>query len=229
MPTFDAAATADTNSSGAVTTAAVNHTCGSNSNRVVYAALCTDNATVTSITATYGGNAMTSVGTAAVSDQKIYLYRYIAPASGVNACNWSWTNATGYAFLVFSYYDVHQTSPERAALVTAGSVSSANPSLSVTSVLGDLVIAMLNYNNSDSITDGSSQTRDAAVLQGNNGITAAILNSKAGSTGSVPMSWTAAAQRWGAFGFSLQPPAAAATAAYPFKPQGASLAPLLTM
>lgn len=214
MPTFDAYAVADTLSAGTANTVSANITVANQSNRVLYCDLMTDNASISSPAFTFAGQAMTQVATYTVNGQNTYRFRLIAPPTGSGALAGSWTGAIGYVCIVRSYYDVHQTTPERGSIVTTGNASSTNPSVSVTSAVGDLVEGALNFNNNDSVTDGGGQTRVAFDLQGANGITAGVITTKAGSAGSVASSWTVSpADRWSALAMSLQPPAATGPAA----------------
>jgi hypothetical protein len=206
MPTHDAFAGADSNGSGPTTSTTTNLTVANQLNRCAWADLCTDNQAVSSITMTCDGQAMTLVDTYVVNGQNIYRYRRIAPTVGVIAVAANWTTSAGFAFAAWCAYGVHQTTPERNVAKTGGNTS-ANPSLGVTSETGDLVYSLLNLNNDDTATSAGGQTRVGSVLQGGNGITAAYLETKAGASGTVTLSWTAAAARWSAMAMSIQAPA----------------------
>lgn len=182
-----------THSATGVTSTSFSHTCGSQPNRGLFVVAALEGVLVnpTSITATYNGVSMTSIGTANAGTAQITICAfYLAkPASGANTVALSWTTTSDIEVVARSYNGVHQGTP-----VLTGSFTSANfgptttPSLNVTTAAGDIVMDLLGVTPvTASGTAGSGQTE---ILDGSAGNIRGIASVEPATATPVAMSWT---------------------------------------
>lgn len=168
----------------------INHTASGSDRYVRFSAGWAKLGTAT-LTATYGGNAMTAVGEAVAAASwgsgvtgRAKIFGYIAPSTSSEAVVGTFTSAGTYgACGVVSYTGVDQTTPDGAA-VSATGFSNA-PSVTVTdATTGDMVSDALATEGGASLTAGQTQ-RFSANSSGYRGA-----GQDAAGSGSVAMGWS---------------------------------------
>lgn len=168
----------------------INHTASGSDRYVRFSAGWAKLGTAT-LTATYGGNAMTAVGEAVAAASwgsgvtgRAKIFGYIAPATSSEAVVGTFTVSGNYgACGVVSYTGVDQTTPDGAA-VSATGFSNA-PSVTVTdATTGDMVSDALATEGGASLTAGQTQ-RFSANSSGYRGA-----GQDAAGSGSVAMGWS---------------------------------------
>ncbi len=198
------------------------HTVGAGSNRilVVGVSMWSTNAPQVSGTGmTYAGQPMTLIAKHkdAVSGARIYteLWYMLSPPSGLNNVYIPFSVSTRAAAGVVSYSGVNQTTPLGTAVVDGR--AGTNPSISVTSQSGELVVDVVGVKTSASATQtltkavGQTERYNKISNTGDNNVLIAG-SDKPGST-STSMSWTANP--------SITPPERWAMVAVPLKPGAA--------
>lgn len=166
--------------------------------RIVFAWLMIEN-TITNLSVTYGGNAMTLVDSITTTNAAVHLYKYVNPPLTSQNCAATWTgNATGW-LQVISYSNVNQFIP-LGTTSKASSNSSTTPSVTVTSAVGELVIDGVSAHVAFTAT-GAGQTvkiTEATVVN--------VRGSEEAGAASVVMDWTlGSASNWASIGVSLKP------------------------
>ena len=140
------------------------------SNLVAIACVATDRFnTETATVVTYGGNVMTSAGTAAnnaTTNSFTELFYLVNPPTGSNTLSVTVTaiGASGsdiYMNLV-SFTGVNQTTPERSSTYGTATANSANPQLVVTSNSNDLTVTCLDSGNPG--IQSTNQTSDGSIM-----------------------------------------------------------------
>ena len=185
------------------------HTVGSGSNRILLVGVSLRNGgsqTVSGIT--YGGTALTLLGSAAngtnIRGELWYLKN---PAAGAATVQVTISGAATYfAAGAASFFNVEQGSSFGTAVT--GNGNSANPSVSVTSAAGELVVDILaKRNTSEAAVVGAGQTQlwndwSTHETKSNNAISAASMEPGAAT---VAMSWTFASRPWAIVAVPLKP------------------------
>lgn|SRR3990167_3998309 len=199
-PTFDAS-TATAYIEG--TTQSTNHTT-SGSNRILCACISLFSTTETFSAVTYNGVAMTLVDSQSSAILTTYLYRLVAPASGLNAFSFTKSGSAAIRSNLTSYTDVDQTTP----LGTAAKATSddTTATVNVSSATGETVIDCVTIRE-DTLQStpliGAGQTQRGTfetdlVWHGK-------MSEEAGA-GTVTMSWTwTNAQQWATVAVPLKP------------------------
>jgi hypothetical protein len=188
------------------TTAAITiaHTTSAASNRLMLVGIShtKDDPTINSVT--YGGVALTALGTAQASDFRTRIYSLIAPASGTAnvVVTFSARPSKGAIVTVSTYSGVNQTTP--LGTLAAASGDSATPSVAVTSVSGDLVHDVLTTETgSGTITAGAGQT-----LNGTAPADVEIVRNRSSretATGTTTtMSYSMTAKKWSISGVAIK-------------------------
>lgn len=184
------------------TTHTFTHT-ASGTNRVVYVSATIDSNTAMGITSvTYGGQAMTLVGSLAptVSNRQIHVYRLIAPPTGAQDVVVNWTTSSTGFFTAVSYTGVNQTTPD-GAVATAGG-NTASSTASVTASNGDRVVGFYAFNNL-ATTKLVSGTRRA--LQGDGAYMGTAVSDGAVTGNANAVLDIASAQFNGVLAFAIKP------------------------
>lgn len=173
--------------------------------RIVFAWLMIENS-VSNVSVTYGGNAMTLVDSITTTNAAVHLYRYLNPPLSAQNCAATWTGAATGWLEVISYSNVNQTTP-LGTPAKASSNSSTTPSVTVTSSAGELVIDGVSAHVAFTGM-GSGQTgriSEATVVN--------VRGSEEAGAASVVMDWTlGSASNWASIGVSLKPSAGGSAA-----------------
>ena len=163
-----------------------------------------DGETVTSVT--YGGQALTQVGTANQwTYARVYVYRLLNPPTGANTLtvNWNANVDRGAVVGAVTYANVNQATPTGTFAGSSG--YSGTPSVTVAGAAGRTMFGVV----------GGRSTRDYSVTGGGtqlwsqrpfSGYTAGSGQSKAGAA-SVVLSWSGSTAYWAAGGVSIIPAA----------------------
>lgn len=182
----------DNLSSGTFTTTntkTVSHTPVTVVNGIVIASIHVGTA-ITSVSCTYNGVSMTSIGSAS-NTRQVYVFYLLNPPTGASNCIASWTtNATGILH-VRTYNGVNQDTPLGTKVTNTG--NSTAVSVTVSSATDELVIdAEVSLNPS-----ACGQTQEAA------GNGAGI--SRATGASSINMTWTVPTGVWATIAVPLLP------------------------
>lgn len=163
--------------------------------------------------ATYGGQAMTQVGTAQVSantapDGRIYIYYLLNPPTGSNTLQVNWNSALDQGSVIgaVTYAGVDQTTPLR-AFASASGISTA-PAATVTSAANDLVFGIVSGRTTSNYALAGSGGTSLWSARPFNGQTAGAGQSKTGAASSVTLNWSGSSAEWVAGGVALRPAAA---------------------
>lgn len=175
-----------------------------------------DSETVTS--ATYGGLALTQVGTAEMTsgnpDGRIYVFCLTNPPTGANSLQVDWSSALNQGAVVgaVTYAGVAQSTPSGFAWANGTSVA---PAVTVTSATGRLVFGVVaGRTTSDyAVTGGGTSLWSLRPFSGQ---TSGAGQSRAGASPTVSLGWSGTADEWVAGGVSLDPADAAAGVAATF-------------
>ncbi len=175
-----------------------------------------DSETVTS--ATYGGLALTQVGTAEIAsgtpDGRIYVFCLTNPPTGANSLQVNWSSALNQGAVVgaVTYAGVAQSTPSGFAWANGTSVA---PAVTVTSTTGRLVFGVVaGRTTSDyAVTGGGTSLWSLRPFSGQ---TSGAGQSKAGASPTVSLGWSGSANEWVAGGVSLAPADGAAGVAATF-------------
>lgn len=177
------------------------HTVGTSDNRLLLVGISTRDRSVTSVT--YSGTPMILVGTINNGiDARITIYRLINPPSGTAnvVVNFSGSTSKGAVISATSFRGVDQTDPLRTFNSAIG--TSTTPSVSISSVAGDLVYDVLSKRNTGTSAPGSSQTERLDLSSGE--IRGAGSTAPATTT-STTMSWTISSAKWAIGGVAIKP------------------------
>lgn len=195
---FDASPSAVTGS--AVETKTWAHTCtGSNLILIVGLAF---RSTVSSVSVTYNGVAMTSVGDTAAGPTGgvVYMFRLVNPATGANNVVANWTTASNMVGGSMSFTGVSQSDPIGTPTTATGTASPATTTVS--SATGELVVDALSSNAVLPSVGADQTTRYGPTLSTN---VYGAGSTEAGAS-SVTMSWTfGSAANWGIVAVPLKP------------------------
>ncbi len=161
--------------------------------------------TVSSVT--YGGTALTSVGTAQNgTGARVYIYRLLNPPTGANTLQVNWSSSIDRSAVVgaVTLSGVNQTTPTGTFASSTG--SSGTPAVTVTAAAERLVFGIVSGRSTSaySVTGGGTALWSAIPDSGD---TAGSGQSKAGAT-SVSLSWSGSSAAWAAAGVSLIPASA---------------------
>ncbi|HLP93646.1 MAG TPA: hypothetical protein VK168_06395, partial [Saprospiraceae bacterium] len=183
----------------------VSHTVNTSNNRLLLAGVSLRrnkaNAMVTGVT--YGGVPMTQVGTISDGEDRVALYRLIAPAEGTAdvVATFNVVVDDGAVLGATSFSGVNQTSPLGTAATATG--NNTTPTVNVTSAVGELVYDVVCTHNSDPKTAGAGQTerydKTSSIHIGGGASTEA-------GAATVTMSWTTdVSEKWAIIGVSIKP------------------------
>jgi hypothetical protein len=135
--------------------------------------------------ATWGGTAMTLVGTISNGGNAVFLYRLVAQGTGAQTVSFTCSGSANLVAGSISLTGVDQITPHGTAATATGAVSPA--SVTVGSVGStDMVLDCVHDNNGLAMTVGADQTENA---QGSSGSVVGGSSRQLGSAGGV-MSWT---------------------------------------
>lgn len=213
---FDAATTGTVGGANALT---FSHTVGAGgADRLLIVAVSIDNRTVQSVT--YGGVAMTNVGTATNGAQISSMWRLIAPATGANNVVVTLSGGgTDIVAVATSYTGVDQTTPLGTPVTATG--NSVTASVAVTSATGEIVVDSVS-SNLGTLTVGEGQTQRGNGVGGDN---QGGSSTEPGAT-SVTMSWTiGSSSAWASVGVSIKPIVVSTTLADGIDPGNSTVAP----
>ena len=157
---------------------------------------------------TYGGQALTSVGTAQIAfgnpDGRIYIYRLVNPPTGNNTLQITWNSALNQGAVVgaVTYAGVDQSTPTGAFASSTG--TSTAPSVTVGSASGQLVFGVVGGRTTSnySVTGGGTSLWSSRPFSGQ---TSGSGQSKAGAASSTSLTWSGSSAEWVAGGVSLVP------------------------
>ncbi|MDP2662510.1 MAG: hypothetical protein Q8R28_17460, partial [Dehalococcoidia bacterium] len=149
-PTVSAAnASAGDNSSD--TSVTLSHTVPAGNNRLLIVMAATEDAASGTLSATYGGVAMTSIGSTTSGVLKVHLFRLIAPVVGAaNVVVTSTATEDFFRVGAFDLTDVNQTTPVGG--YTGASGTSDIPSVNPTSTAGDIIVGAIFWQSNPTIT-----------------------------------------------------------------------------
>jgi hypothetical protein len=190
-------------SSTTLTTITLSHTVGTGENRLLMAGISLRDRTVSSVT--YGGTAMTLVGTINNgADTRIYIYRLLNPTSGTATISVVLNGAPGKGASVgaIDYSGVDQSTPLGTFASATG--SSASPTLNVFSASGQLVFDVLSVRQTTALTAGAGQTErwDFASSEIRGGA-----STESATAATTTMSWTSGNGKWAIGGVAIRPAA----------------------
>lgn len=127
--------TGTSNGTGSGTSLTISHTVGAGNLQAVFF-MFSFFGSPSSVSATFAGTAMTQIASIA----GLFIYRLVNPPMGTNNAVASATGGTASRGVVVSYSGVHQTLPHGTAVTASGSGAGSNPSATVSSTAGQLVI-----------------------------------------------------------------------------------------
>jgi uncharacterized protein YjdB len=181
----------------------LSHTISNSDNRLLLVGVSARERNVNAIT--YGGVAMTLVGTANNGlDARIYIYRMINPPVGTAniAVTFSGSLSKGAVVGAISYSGVNQSNP-LGSFVTSNADSNA-PSVSAPSANGDLVFDILALKNTNALTPGAGQTERWDIASG---VIRGGCSTEPATTSSTTMSWSTSKGKWVMGAVSIKPAA----------------------
>lgn len=178
---FDAASS----TSGVSTGLTWAHTVGAaGTNRILVVGISFDlrGSSITGVT--YGGQALTFIGSSSSAKTRMELWYIVAPPTGTNNVVVTGIGIAEKIGGATSWAGVHQTAPLGTAAFALG--TSTTPSVNVTSAAGEVVVDTLATIDAESVTVGAGQTQRWNVSQGDyrGG------GSSAPGAATVTMSWT---------------------------------------
>ena len=158
--------------------------------------------TVSSVT--YGGSALTQVGTASQGNStRTYIFRLLNPAAGTNTLtvNWSANLDQGAVIGAVTYANVNQSTPTGAFAGSSG--NSSTPSVTVAGAAERLMFGVVaGRTTSDfAVTGGGTLLWSRRPFSGS---TSGSGQSKAGAA-SVALTWSGSSASWAAGGVSIIP------------------------
>ena len=196
------------NGSG-LTTLTISHTIGAGNLQAVFFMFAFSGSTA-GLTVTYAGIAMTLVG----SISTLSIYRLVDPPLGTNNAVASAAGGVASRGVVVSYSGVHQTLPHGTAVTASGSGAGSDPSVTVSSTAGQLVIdfvyAQRNLNQAIGLSIGAGQsnlyTTPGFVSDSNDGAIGASYEAGAATnTMTWTLSTTATGTSWAQAAVSIIP------------------------
>ncbi|MEI6607720.1 MAG: hypothetical protein WCP35_20635, partial [Verrucomicrobiota bacterium] len=229
-----------TAASGSPSNTASNYTLSYNSgstgsNRILMVGVSFNNTNARTVsTVTYGGVAMTLVGSSIITGSTTSgsesIYRLLNPPTGANNLVVTWSGALSYSAVVgaITYAGVNQTTPT-GTFASGSSTTTNSPTLNVTSGAGQVVFAVADGKSTAAYTTTGTSLWSAMPSSGN---TAGAAQSSTAGTATVTLNWTGAGtrnanKRWTAGGVSLKP---AVTASAPLTfTQSPAMAKAFTM
>lgn len=127
--------TGTSNGTGSGTSLTISHTVGAGNLQAVFF-MFSFFGSPSAVSATFAGQAMTQIS----AGSGLFIYRLVNPPLGTNNAVASATGGTASQGVVVSYSGVHQTLPHGTAVTASGSGAGSNPSVTVSSTAGQLVI-----------------------------------------------------------------------------------------
>jgi hypothetical protein len=197
------------------TSLTINHTTGSNANRLMLVGIGLKRTGVTVTSVTYGGTALTLVGTRVQSDVRIYIYQLINPPTGPAdvVVSYSGVPVEGTGVGVTTFSGVDQVTP--LGLFAGANGTSNAPSVNATSASNELVYAVAAVGGSTSIAPGAGQTE----LWDRTAADVAVEASTEPGAGVVTMNGTSTgSDDWATGGVSIKPAAAINSVAFTQSP-----------
>ncbi|MDH5318414.1 MAG: DUF4347 domain-containing protein, partial [Nitrospira sp.] len=182
------------------------HTVGAGSNGILIVDVSmytTSGITVSSIT--YGGTALTYIGSDTSSKDHVEMWYLKAPETGTANIVVTLTGSTSIAAGATNFFGVDQTTSYGS--LTTGN-GSGDPSITVASATGELVVDAVSDRDVDSESVGAGQTVLLTNKAGTNASDAWVGSSTEAGAASVTMSWTTSgggAGEWAAVAVSLKP------------------------
>lgn len=198
---FDAAGGSVGSASPGTATASHTHTMGSVTNGIAFVAVYNQNTGGLS-SVTFGGNAMTLIGSKQDSGSNIvYLYVILNPSSGANTVSVTRSSTTGFMFLLSSSYSgAAQTTTADAT--TSGNATATSLTGTLTTIANNCWTIMIASaaNGSQAAGSGSTRRVDSSGFQG-------LFDSNAAKTpaGSTSMTVTSASGAYAYFMSSFAP------------------------
>ncbi len=201
--------TGTSNGVGSGTSLTISHTVGAGNLQAVFF-MFSFFGSPSSVSATFAGIAMTQVAALA----GLFIYRLTNPPMGTNNAVASATGGSASRGVVVSYSGVHQTSPNGTAVTGSGSGAGSDPSVSVSSAAGKLVIDFVHTQRTLSaaigLNIGAGQTNiyttPGLVSDSNDGAIGASYEAGAGTN---TMTWalttTAVGTSWAQAAISINP------------------------
>lgn len=188
-----------------VATQTWSHTVPSGNNRLLVVGLTLRDRTRTVTSLTYGGVALTKIGSSNVR-YGVELWRLVGPTVGTANLVANWSGSSDMVGWSGSFTNVNQTTPH-GAIAVANNTSSFAPSVTIGSAPGELVIDTLATRGSaNSTTAGAGQTLICSGALGNGGTDGRGASSSEAGAASVTMSWTMGTLRsWEMAAVSLKP------------------------
>ena len=188
----------------AATTQTWAHTVPSGNNRVLVVGLSLRTLTRTVTSLTYGGTALTKIGSSNVR-MGVELWRLVGPTVGTANLVATWSGSSDMVGWSGSFTNVDQTTPTGAIFVSNG--SSTTPSVTVGSATGELVIDTLSTRgDAKSTSVGAGQTVICSGALGSNRTAGRGASSSEAGAASVTMSWTMGSSKaWEMAAVALKP------------------------
>jgi hypothetical protein len=176
------------------TTASWSHTVGTGSNRILVVGISMVSATTTNTvtSVSYGGSAMSRIGT--VNRIATILYRteiwYMrSPPSGTSTITVNLSNGASITAGATSFAGVNLSDP-LGSFVSATGINSSLPTVNATTVAGDMVIDTVNTRGGRTLTVGAGQTvRWNPSSAGGDGWSKGAGSTELATGGTTTMSW----------------------------------------
>jgi hypothetical protein len=191
----------------------------SGSNRVLYAAVILSDGPPSGVTnckwGGSGGTAMTQIYDSGVVESFLELvwFRLIAPAASTTTVHCTFAASTSeYGVIAVATQDTDQTTPNGTIAGAHSNGYTPDPTVSVTSATGGLVIDAIGRFSNGNMTEGAGQT---VIRQGQVSNVLNVSSSSEAGAASVAMSWsgnaagTVSNYQWVTAGIPLNPPGAA--------------------
>lgn len=161
-----------------------------------------ETAVVTAIT--YGGDAMTLIGSETVpSGDEVYQYHRIAPAAGSQTFSMTFDMLVDMGAVVTPLTGVHQVTPTGTPAGTHAGPGVSSASVNVTSAVGELVLDVIYLGDDTGMTPGAGQTQQGTASR-------VYVSTEAAAGSPVAMSWSwSNADSYAMHGVSIKPVAAA--------------------
>ena len=201
--TFSTAAqTVDATNSSTISGAlsiTIAHTTGASVNRLMLVGIAVGNTTASSVT--YGGTALTLVGTKTLADVNVQIYRLLNPTSGTANLVVNFSTSVSAIIGVTTFSGVDQTTP--IGTFASNSASTNTPTITFASATGELAFCAL-CTKGTAVTPGTGVTelwdKASSPYNGAAGTAAGVA--------SVTMAWTASVlDDWAIAGVSIKPAA----------------------
>jgi hypothetical protein len=183
-------------------TLTLSHTMGSILNGILFA-WAVYQTTSTVPTAAYGGEAMT-IAIQQTTNRRTVLAYSLGPPAGAANIVWSGSGNFGRACFGSHSWAGANATQDLTSKTSAGASTSNNPSLTVPTAVGELIVDVLGYafQSGDTLAVETNQTERGKIT---GGATTGASSSQLGDDGGV-MSWLNSASRaWGYVGASFAP------------------------